>query len=141
LIVYDSPEITEWTANQLFNQGMEYFGPATSIGQVMGGKIISGLVYNNYKETPEGKPLLIEMSIATTCKSWANKRYLYTIFAYPFIQLGLERVQITTSVVNEGVNRLVSKLGYIKEGTHRKAYVDGGDAYSWSMLKQECRWI
>ena len=141
MIVYDSPEITEWAAQRLFNIGMEYWGPCRSIGQFLEGKIISAVIYNNFERRPDNTVYCCEMSVASIDKRWANKPYLKAIFAYPFIQLGLERVQIRTSIHNEGANSLVSRLGYIKEGKHRSAFWNGDDCYSWSMLKDDCKWF
>lgn len=137
-VVY-GPEIVEWVSMGLFGVP-DYLGNATALGFIRD-KLIGGVVYNNYRLNPDGSPLSIEMSIYTVDKRWATKHNLREIFAYPFIQLGLERVQITTHVDNEGVNSVVSRLGYKKEGLHRKAFPYGGDAYSWSMLKNECVWI
>lgn len=143
MILYGADaDVSEWVANNLFNTGKEYFCKNPyAIGQVLNGNLIAGVVYSNYRQKPNGDPLSIEMSIYTTSKRWANRSYLRAIFFYPFIQLSLERVQITTSVNNDAINKIVSRLGFKKEGKHRKAHFDGGDCFSWSMLKSECKWI
>jgi len=143
VILYNADnDVSDWVAQNLFGTDRKYFCENPySIGLVKDGILICGVVYNNYRETPDNKPISIEMSIFSIDKSWANRQYLRAIFAYPFIQLGLERVQITTSVVNEGINSVVPRIGFKKEGLHRKAHFDGGDCYSWSILKDECRWL
>lgn len=143
MILYGADDdVSQWVAQNLFNSGKDYFGECPySIGQIIDGELGSGVVYNNYRRRPDKSPLSIEMTIFTTLKRWANRPYLKAIFSYPFIQLSLERVQITTSVNNDQINSVVSRLGFTQEGRHRKAHFDGGDCFSWSMLKSECQWI
>lgn len=133
--------VADWASNQLYGVS-RYFGDhAAAIGVILDEKMICAFVYNNYTMTPDGEPLNIEMSIASIDKRWASRHTLREAFAYPFIQLGLERVQATTSTQNEGANSMLTRLGFQKEGEHRKAYPNKDDAYSWSMLKSDCRWI
>jgi len=133
-------EISEWVSMGILGVGGR-FKSAKTIGVVREGILIAGVVYHEMSERLDGTPYMIEMSIHSIDKRWANRHTLRAIFAYPFIQLRLERVHIFTSVLNEGVNSLVSRLGYIKEGEHRMAYPDGSDAFSYGMLKSQCRWI
>lgn len=140
MLVYGK-ELVFWASLQLFGVH-DFFGEnATAIGYELDGKLICVVVYNNYVEYPDGKPHQIEMSIASIDPRWANRNTLRAFFAYPFIQLGLKRAQITSSTKAEGVNKMLTRLGCTKEGYHRDAYPMGGDAYSWSMLPHECRWI
>ena len=139
-LVYGSDEVTKWVSAGIFGNSQQ-FKNCQSIGIVMDSRLIAGLVYSEMISRPDGTPYMIDMSIHSIDKRWANRHTLRAIFAYPFIQLRLERVQVLTSVLNEGVNSLVSRLGYIKEGEHRKAYPDGSDAFSYGMLKNECKWI
>lgn len=142
MLIYDkSKELTTWASIQLFGVP-DYFGEhATAIGDIRDDKIICVVVYNNFLLKPDGSPLSIEMSIASIDKRWANRHTLRAYFAYPFIQLKLKRAQITSSVNAEGVNSMLKRLGCKIEGLHREAYPMGGDAYSWSMLSNECKWI
>ena len=142
MIVYEPNKLLcEWASNQLFGIPNIFGENAKSIGYVLDEKLICVVVYNNYLECVDGSPHQIEMSIASIDKRWANRKTLKAFFEYPFIQLGLKRVQITSKTNAEGVNSMLKRLGCIKEGTHRKGYVTGEDCYSWSMLKEECRWI
>ena len=134
-------DVSDWVSLSLYGVA-GYFGEnAKAIGILCDGKIICGIVYNNFITDIHGQPLNIEMSIASVDKRWANRHTLREAFAYPFIQLGLERVQATTSTLNEGANKMLKRLGFQKEGTHRGAYGDRSDAFSWSLLKSECRYI
>ena len=139
MILYGADEdVANWVSVNLFGVPGA-FSLFKAIGHVIDGKLIAGTVYNNYKEKPDGTPHIIHMTIATVDKRWATKAYLRAIFSYPFTDLNVGRVQILTSTKNEGINDLVSRLGFIKEGTHKNAHHEG-DAFSWRMLKEECRW-
>lgn len=140
MIIYGADEaVCEWVSLNLGSKNM--FGKARGLAVVKDNKVIAGVVYNNYTTDINNNPLNIEMSIFSIDKSWATRQNLKELFAYPFIQLGLKRVTATSSVNAEGVNIFLQKLGFTREGLHRNAYVDGSDAYSWGLLKQECRWI
>jgi len=142
IILYGADaDLRRWASQQLLGCTNGFDDTCKAIGIMDNGKLLGALIYSNYRTLPDGSPHSIEMSIAAIDKRWCSRHTLRAIFAYPFIQLGLERVQVTTSIFNEGVNSLVSRLGFVKEGFHRKACPFGGDAFSWSMLRDECRWI
>lgn len=133
--------LSQWVSNGVFGIPDAFDATTKAIGLLKNDNLIAATIYHNYHDDIYGNPHSIEMGIYTIDKTWATKAYLRSIFSYPFIQLRLKRVQIITSTKNEGVNSLVSRLGYTKEGEHRKAYPDCSDAYSWGMLREDCRWI
>lgn len=142
MIVYGhDKELCEWASLQLFGVSDTFGENAKAIGYSIDNQLICVVVYNNYLECVDGSPHQIEMSIASTDKRWANRKTLKAFFAYPFIQLNLKRVQITSKVNAEGVNLMLQRLGCTREGLHRLGYPDGTDCYSWSMLPEECIWI
>jgi RimJ/RimL family protein N-acetyltransferase len=128
-------DVAEWVGRQLMKNA-EAFKPCKAIGLEKNGRLIAGVVYNKYEPG-----LLIEMSIASVDKSWATRHNLKALFAYPFTQLNLGRVQALCSADNEGVQMFLKRLGFIHEGTHPCAYHDGGDAMSFGILKHQCKWI
>jgi RimJ/RimL family protein N-acetyltransferase len=129
-------EVLEWVSLQLFEEKNGFSKEDKAIGVVLDNKLIAGVVYNRYVPN-----ITIEMSIASIDKRWCNRHNLRAFFNYPFIQLGLERVQTLCSATDEGVIMFNKKLGFTQEGLHRKAWPMGGDAISWGMLKPECKWI
>lgn len=132
--------VARWVSLQIMGYPSG-FKDCTAIGVIDSEKIIAGVVYSGYTEGPNFKPITIEMSVASIDKRWCNRHNLRAFFAYPFIQLGLERVQTLCSANNEGVIMFNKRLGFTREGLHRKAWPLGGDAISWSMLKEECKWF
>jgi RimJ/RimL family protein N-acetyltransferase len=121
--------------------GLRDFGPATSIGFVEGDRLVGGVVYHGYWDRLDGTPGGIEASIATVSPKWATRSVLRTIFAYPFVQLGVHRLQVACHRKNREARQFVERLGFVYEGMARKAFPTGGDAAVYSMLRKECRWI
>lgn len=131
-------EVAEWVFSQL---GIDDLcSTDKAIGIVKDGKLIGGVVYNNYRVGSDLLPLSMEMSIATIDKSWISRNNLRALFAYPFIQANVKRVQATTRADNAHVRRFLARLGFTFEGIGREAHPLGGDAAVYSMLKHECIW-
>jgi RimJ/RimL family protein N-acetyltransferase len=132
-MIYGYDEIVaHWVAEQLDVNG---FGDCKAIGVGLGKDIIAGVVYHNYRP-----PLSIECSIAATNKKWASKRTLKELFSYPFIQLGVKRINVFTDIGNHPVREFLHRLGFTEEGIHPEAHPNG-DAVSMGMLKRNCKWI
>jgi RimJ/RimL family protein N-acetyltransferase len=135
MLVYGHDErVAAWVGERLMRDA-EALNPCKAIGIERDGKLIAGVVYNNYLGH------LIEMTIASLDKRWCDRHNLKALFAYPFTQLGLRRVQALCSEKDEGVQMFLKRLGFTHEGTHPCAYHDGGTALSFGMLKHNCKWI
>lgn len=130
--------VKKWVSEHIGNPD---FGLSTAIGVMRGPTLIAGVVYHNYIESPDGKPISCEISCAAIDKRWATRHNLRRLLFYPFIQLGVERLQVTIPVESKGVRRFNEKLGFKYEGTGRKAHFLGGDVDVLSMLRSECRWL
>jgi hypothetical protein len=94
-----------WTAKQI---GIDGFGLSVAIGVQRDGEIIAAAVYHDLRQGQ------IEASIASTSLRWASRSVLHALFAYPFNQVGANRL--------------------------RQLYAPH-DAILWGMLKDECKWI
>lgn len=139
-LVYDKKdEIGHFVSMGLFGEP-NAFSCYTAVGIERGGRLIAGVIYNNMLEH-KGIPYCIEMSIYSIDKNWATRHTLNALFTVPFTQYKLRRIQALCSANNEGVKMFLTKLGFTQEGIHRKAYHDAGDAVSFGMLRDECRWI
>lgn len=141
MIVYEPiKELCEWANKGIFGFG-EWDEKSKAIGQIIDGKLISVVTYSDFKHSPERGFYSCEMGIYSIDKRWCNRHYLKTVFGYPFAQLKLERIQTVCNAEDEGVIMFNHKLGFKKEGLHRKAWHTGQDAISWSMLRGECKWL
>lgn len=134
-LIYGADDIIcDWVVGHL---GEFDFRPAVAIGITDGQCLIAGVIYNNYRPSSRS----IEMTIASISPKWCSRSTLYSLFAYPFIQLGVKRVEATSSVHNTKAHRFLEKLGFYKEGIGREAWPHGGDSVMYSLLKHECKWL
>ena len=109
---------------------------ASAIGVESNGKLIAGVVFDGYTQAG------ISMHVAALeGKHWLSKEFLYAVFAYPFLQLGCNRVTGLVRADNFKAQKLDEHLGFIKEGLIRQGCSDGTNMILYGMLKNECRWI
>lgn len=133
-------EIVQWIS-LFFGYGGEGFHNPTAIGFRDNGKIVGGVVYDNFHKDYFGAPLSIEGTIVSFDKRWATRNNLRALFAYPFITLKVRRFEARTAKHNQIGNSTLRKLGFSFEGCLRDAWPYGGDAMLYSMLSTECRWL
>lgn len=134
----------EYIANQVSNViGIDLTtGPYRAIGVVENdGKMIGGVIYNNFTCGPEGKPISIELSLAMVDKKWCSRNNIRALLAYPFIQLDVKRLQVTCREDDVFLRDLHARFGFTFEGIARDAHPLGGNSAVSSMLKHECKWI
>lgn len=132
-IVGHDAEIAHWVGQRLDNPDWGEWYTAIGLGDQ--GKIIAGVIYHNYRP-----PTNMEISIATDTPRWATRGNLRMFFHYPFEQLGVTRLTAITGRKNAKVRRFNERLGFVKEGVLRQAYVDD-DAVIYGLLRSECRWL
>jgi hypothetical protein len=77
-----------WTAKQI---GIDGFGLSVAIGVQRDGEIIAAAVYHDLRQGQ------IEASIASTSLRWASRSVLHALFAYPFNQVGANRLLVQCS--------------------------------------------
>lgn len=140
LIYGHDAQVAFWVCKQLklkpYAEGLY-----RAIGIVRDGRNIGGVIWHNYHEDNFGNPLLIEVTLATVDKHWATRHNIRELFYYPFIQLGVKRVQATCHRKAKRVRTTLKKLGFSFEGIVREAHPQGGDAAHYSILKNECFWL
>ena len=117
------------------------FGKCEATGIAKDGKLIAAVIYNNFYRDYDNNPISIEMSIASVDKAWCTRHNLSTLFAYPFIQLNVKRLQATCPEANSDTRSFLERLGFQLEGIAREADRFGGNSSVYSMLKHECRWL
>jgi RimJ/RimL family protein N-acetyltransferase len=126
--------VAAWVGLQL---GFEFKGAYAAIGIARAGEAIGGVVYTGYCQAPH----MIEASIATTDRRWASRHVLMGLFAFPFVQLGVERLQTRAHRRARKIRKFNLDLGFKFEGIMRRGWPLGGDAAVYSMLPDECRWL
>jgi hypothetical protein len=124
----DKPEVNKalaaWCAKEIgLKRGFE--PPYSTMGVFNEAELISVILYNNYQ--PEAG--VIEFHGAAIDKRWLNRKTLWAMFEYPFIDLGCQLVVTRNSERNEmwngrGLHRLLKAYGF-KE--HRIPRLRGRD--------------
>ena len=133
-------EVAQWVRSQL--EGINDFGPCTALGIARDDQIIVGVVYSNYHKGLNGHGGMIEGSIAATDPRWCTRDTIRLFLHYPFRQLGVRRFQATVAKRNKKARRFIERLGFVYEGTGRRAWSDARDACVYSMLPEEAtRWL
>lgn len=123
--------VKSWVAKKLNIRG---FGPSSAIGVQKNNQLIAGVVYHDYRDGQ------IESSIASSSPYWATRSVLYSLFAYPFLQVDVNRMLVTCDESNEKAMKMNKQLGFTPEGILRQLYYPN-DGIVWGMLKDECKWI
>lgn len=133
--VYDQSEtLVPWVKERI--EGVEFASDAVAIGVELDGKIAAAVVYDDF--TRNG----CAFSVASDGKSrWLSRGFLNLVFAYPFLQCGLNRVGSLVSVTNDKAIRLNTGIGMVREGVIRSAGINGEDLIAFGILREECRFL
>lgn len=83
----------------------------------------------------------VEMHVAGDCPGWCNRELLFKVFAYPFLQGGLNVAIIRVSSGNAGSLKFVKKVGFKEQCRIPNAWDGGYDMVILAMQKDECRWL
>lgn len=136
-VVGVSELVAKWVQQQLPDR--PDFGQCTAIGIAEDKRLIAGVVFHNYTDYRGHRT--IETSIAALDPRWCNRGILRMLFAYPFAQLKVRRLQTTVAKRNKRARRFVTRLGFKLEGIGREGWFSGGDCVVYSMLPRECVWL
>ncbi len=109
-------------------------GMGTAIGLEQDGKLIAGVLYDNYNGAN------IQMHVAGEGRRWLNRDYLRFCFHYPFNQLKVKRITGIVPSVNDDALKFDTHIGFRYETTLRDAHPDG-DLIVLVMRREDCRWI
>lgn len=111
------------------------FDRYTALGVVRNDKLVAGVVYHHFRHID------IEVVIAADTANWCFPATMRTLFAYPFMQLGVRRMSAIVARKNKPSRKLVKGLGFKEEGCCRKAMPENEDAFIYGMLREECRFL
>lgn len=108
-------------------------GRGTAIGKVSDGKLVAGVLYEDYN----GVNVMCHIA---GDGNWATKEYLGVIFHYPFVQLGVNRITVPVAASNQKSINLVTRMGFSLECSLAQA-TPSGDLYLFRMWRKECRYL
>lgn len=134
LLIGENDRVGPWVMGQL---GMEWFpGSGTTIGlEDESGEIIAGLVYENCN----GVNCFVHIA-AVPGRRWGNRDFLYYAFAYPFLQLGCDRISGIVASTNKDALNLNIRVGMELEAVLYGA-APNGHLLIYRMFKKDCKWL
>jgi len=134
-VVYGADaEVQQWVAKRIPDYTLS--PGARSLAVIKGNRVVAAVVY----ERCNG--FNVEASIAAIPGSrWADRRTLFDLFAYPFLQLGVEAVTVLVSLANLESLALATKLGFAKVALVPFAATDGAPLVILQMTRDQCRWL
>ena len=111
--------VADWVAAQIphISSGSA-FGPLAAIGVARDAELVAGAVFHNY--LPDHN--VGELSFAATTPRWATKGVIRAILHVPFCQYRWRRLTAVTAHDNAAAQRLLSGLGFKREGTVREMF-------------------
>lgn len=125
--------VVDWVAKQTNEFGN--FGTDIGIGWMKDGQIVAGVAYANWNGVN------VECHIASDrSRRWLTRQYLWTIFDYPFNQLGVKRITVCVGEGNRDSARFVEHLGFKIESRLESAHPTGA-LLIFRMFRSECPYI
>lgn len=130
MIVVDAAKVGPWVCERTGGQ----YDPACSsaIGWEQDGSLVAGVLYDHYN----GRSICMHVAIEKP----VTRGYTRACFAYPFEQLGVQKVVGLVDSTNEKALRFDKALGFVEEGRIADAGKHG-DLVFLTMTRQQCRWI
>ena len=128
-IVFDKDYVGEWVAKQL---GCKWIVHAQCIGLERNGELIAGVIYENYNG--------FSLNFHVVFKGRLTRRFLWVIFHYPFIQLGVYKLIGFVESTNENCTRLDKKMGFVLEHSIKGAGRNC-DINVYTMTKDQCKFL
>ena len=132
MIVTDYEKVAKWVSSQT-DCDIPRIGAA--IGwEKEDGEMISGVPYEHLT----GRSITATIAVAPA--TGLVKTFLYTIFDYPFHQLGVEKILALIDQSNEKSIHLIERFGFTLE-TRIADVFEGGDMLVYTLNRADCRWL
>jgi len=96
------------------------------------GELLGGVIFTNYT----GASICIH--VGAFRPNWINRNMLYATFAYPFLQLGVNKVIGQVGKHNEKAVKFNTSVGFTLETTVKDVFPEG-DMLIMTMYKEDCR--
>lgn len=107
-----------------------YHCNSTAIGLERDGKIVAGVIYENFLDTTINCHVAIDGRM--------NKRFLLAVFDYPFRVCNVEKLVVLITEENAKIVRMAKNSGFTEEARIKRS---NGDMIFFTMLKSECRFL
>lgn len=136
LVIGRDAAVADWVGTRIPHVGGGgAFGPCAALGvEGKSGALIGGVVFSNWQPSCRS----IEASFASDTPRWLTRGLIAQIMAYPFDQLGCQRVTAITPRKAKAARRFLDAFGFKREGLVRKGFGDD-DAVVSGLLRREGR--
>ncbi len=111
------------------------WGYFTALGLVKDGALQAGVIFNNI----DGTNLCMHVG-AVDGRKWATPKFVFSVFDYPFNQLGMRRVTAPIKGSRKRAIEFVKNLGFTHDGTLKHYYADD-DLHLYGLLRENCRFL
>lgn len=122
--------VGEWVAAQI--EGAYGYGCSQAIGLAQNGKLVAGIIYEDWN----GKSVVCHLAI----HGRITREWLHVISRYAFDQLGVHKIIAPAYSDNHQSLAMLKKMGFIEEGRIRDAQ-PSGDILIFTMTKQQCPYL
>lgn len=124
------PEVGHWTASRV--EGSFWEDNSRAIGLAKDGELVAGAIYENWN----GRSMVCHLAI----EGRINREFLWTIFDYPFNQIGAQKIIAPVASSNAKSTNLVLNMGFVEEARLSDSHPTG-DLVFFTMKKPGCRFL
>lgn len=96
-------------------------------------KPILGVVFYDY--FPQWQTM--QFSAAAENPTWAHRDIVKGLLAYPFLQVGLQKLWTANEHTNKAAHRMCEGMGFKKEGTLARHFGPKAHAVIWRMFRED----
>ena len=123
-------EVGHWVAPRV--AGQYHAEMSQAIGLVREGKIVAGVIYENWN----GASIVTHIAI----EGRLTPGYLYAIYRFPFVQCGARKIIAPVSVTNTKSTTMCEDMGFTIEARIADA-TPGGDLLMYTMTADKCKYL
>lgn len=133
-LIYNDPErLKAWALERYPDAAVD--GDTHALGYEIDGQLVVVCLFNCFTRWECNMHV-----VSNGSRRWCSRGFLAAAFAYPFIQLGVQRVTALVPAKNTDALVLDLRLGFVPEGVKRSAYGDD-DLVVLGMLRGNCKWL
>lgn len=131
----DDDAVAAWTCRLIPHIGSAgVHGPKTALGVLNDkGRLIAGMIYHDYQEAFG----TVQITFASTSPMWARKSTIRELLAYPFQQLGCQKIWTCTPAKNIAALKTNAHVGLKREAILRHQFGFKEHAVIYSMMNFE----
>jgi RimJ/RimL family protein N-acetyltransferase len=131
MLIFDASIVGPWVSKKTGGSWCD--GRGQAIGKVVDGKLVAGVLYEDFN----GANIVCHIAGEG---NWADRRFLAVIFDYPFKQLKARRITVPIAGNNAKSIKLVEHMGFQLESRLEQATLDS-DILLFRLFKDECKYL